>query len=525
MSPIKFGRGRPGKNKHSPQFKPTEHTIALQYDRANITKSLLKWKKDLVKQRDTDGSTPLHFAASAKDPFLQFTVSVFSMNFSISYTGIFYFFPSRWILKKVFMWLGRQAIELMAADSTCAFQPDSHGSFPVHIAASGDCMVFLFVLLMRHPACARLRNAQGKTFLHIAVENKRFIIVQFLYLLWGEQPLFKSMVNLQDNNGDTALHLAVREGDMDLCRLLIGSKDTQINLENREGKTPMDLAAEVVKSGFYFGMTAPRRILSILTFAKAQTGNRRRDLVPEYSSRLEEEKESEKIKDFAQIVGIGSVLVATATFTAALTMPGGVWTPGDSTGGKKLAAVAAPPPAGTPVFAGSFAFDGFVISNTVAFICSTLATFSLVYCGVAAVDIRQRLGLVTISLALLLCSARSFCAALAFALYMLLAKVAYGTAMASIVMTSLALLDGVLFMLASLNDLIAIIRRRKGILITYAPAFLFFNILYPFWPYLVIGGYLWYDSWTGVVSYVSVDNDALMDFITLEDYRLSLRRC
>jgi hypothetical protein len=59
--------------------------------------------------------------------------------------------------------------------------------------------------------------------------------------------------------------------------------------------------------------------------------------------------------------------------------------------------------AGTPLFAGqSCAFDGFVISNTLAFMCSTLATFSLVYCGVAAVDMSHRLKLVTFSLAMLL---------------------------------------------------------------------------------------------------------------------------
>ena len=55
----------------------------------------------------------------------------------------------------------------------------------------------------------------------------------------------------------------------------------------------------------------------MLNFAHAVSGSRRRDRIPEYRSpRLDEEKESEKIKDFAQIVGIGSVLVATATFTA-----------------------------------------------------------------------------------------------------------------------------------------------------------------------------------------------------------------
>lgn len=224
----------------------------------SIRKLLLQRKKDLVKQRDTDGSTPLHFAASAKDPFLQYTVSVFSMNFTISYAHIFYIFsyflPSKWMLTKVFERLGRPVIQLLAADPTLAFQPDNGGSFPVHIAASADCMVSLFVLLIRYPACARLRNAEGKTFLHVAVEKKRLIIVQFLCLIWGKAPFFKSTVNIQDHNGNTALHLAVHEGHIDICRLLIRNKHCNINLENRDGKTPMDLASGAVKSGFYFGL-------------------------------------------------------------------------------------------------------------------------------------------------------------------------------------------------------------------------------------------------------------------------------
>jgi len=211
--------------------------------------------------------------------------------------------------------------------------------------------------------------------------------------------------------------------------------------------------------------------------------------------RLEETNESQKIKDFAQIVGIGSVLVATATFTASLSMPGGVWTPGDSMGSKKLLInhYPAPPPAGTPVLAGSLAFDGFVISNTVAFICSTLATFSLVYCGVATVDIQKRFQLVAFSLALLLCSARSFCAALAFALYLLLAKVAYGTAIASCVMTSLALLDGLWFLFVSFNDTATLLSRRTtSTLFKFAVRFVA-NVIYLFWPYLLVGGYMLYD--------------------------------
>ncbi|CAN6346282.1 unnamed protein product [Urochloa humidicola] len=253
----------------------------------------------------------------------------------------------------------------------------------------------------------------------------------------------------------------------------------------------MDLAQGKVQCGFYFGLTAPRRILGMLTFANAQTANRRRDQIEEYNPRLiNEEEESSKIREFAHIVGIGSVLVATATFTAAITIPGGVRTPGDVAAGKSGAAAA---PAGTPVLVGSYAFDGFVISNALAFICSTLATFSLVYCGVAAVDIHRRIKLVSFSLAMLLAAARSFCAAFAFSLYLLLAPVEYHTAVVSCVMVSFALLDGLWFLVWSIKDLTVLLSRRvRRTWLKLGTGFVA-NMVYMLWPYLIIFGYLFVD--------------------------------
>jgi predicted transporter len=65
-------------------------------------------------------------------------------------------------------------------------------------------------------------------------------------------------------------------------------------------------------------------------------------------------------------------------------------------------------------------------------------------------------------------------------------------------MTSFALLDGIYFLLASITDLAAVVSRRGKLTRVTGPAFGFLvNALYPFWPYVVIGGYLLYDSLKG----------------------------
>ncbi|XP_047042958.1 ankyrin-1-like [Lolium rigidum] len=417
---------------HSGPHGRTALHAAVLHDK-RIAKSLLDWTKknkekttNLTKQWRTCESTPMHFAASVEDPSLEFFLFAFvNRSLEICSFSLYYHIAPSKLLYRIYVWRKHPIVLLAKTYPSLAFQPDKNGLFPVHVAASAGSLVPIIILLRGcPPCCARLRDAKGRTFLHVAVEKKRLNIVKFVC----SRSQFKSIMNIQDKDGNTALHLAIHGGDWDIFKSLICNQHVLLNLLNKLGETPMDIADSRAPSvsGFYFGMHARRRILGTLTFADAQNGNSRRDRFMEEhneshedkirSDRLMEEnerREGKKITDFAQIVGIGSVLVATATFAAAFTMPGGFSEDKET------------PPmgkGGTPTLAGYYAFDGFVISNTLAFICSSLATFSLIYTGVGALDIYKRIELVSFSLALLMGAARSFCAAFAFALYVLLAQ-------------------------------------------------------------------------------------------------------
>ena len=74
---------------------------------------------------------------------------------------------------------------------------------------------------------------------------------------------------------------------------------------------------------------------------------------------------------------IASVLIATVTFAAAFTVPGG-YVADDH------------PRAGTAVLARRFAFRAFVASDAMAFLCSIAATCFLVYGGAGQVPRHQR---------------------------------------------------------------------------------------------------------------------------------------
>ncbi|RCV17057.1 LOW QUALITY PROTEIN: hypothetical protein SETIT_3G188600v2 [Setaria italica] len=445
-----------------------------------MTRLLLEWNRDLIKQRDINGSTPTHLAASAADPSLQFTNFVFSAS-NLEHCSLgSYFLLSQKCLTRLYEHMNLALPQVLRADPSSAFQPDIHGSFPVHVAASADSMASVIVLLTRCPGCARLRDARGRTFLHIAVEKKRQHVLSFVRR-WCQQPSTSSVLNIQDDEGNTALHLAVLAGERNVVRCLIGNRSVHINLQNK-GNPPWISPRDKFSTDFTLDW-----ILGMLTFANAQTANRRRDQIEEYNPhQINEEEESRKIKEFPQIVGIGSVLVATAMFTAAITMPGG--DPRRRSGGggggqsrSRRPGGAAVLPVGTPVLSGRYAFDGFVISSALAFICSALATFSLLYCGVAAVDMQRRIKLMP------------FCAAFGFSLYLLLAPVEYRTAVVTCVIVSFALLDGLWFLLWSFKDLTVLLSRRvQRTWLKLGTGFVA-NIVYMFWPYLIIFGYVFVD--------------------------------
>ncbi|XP_062230083.1 protein ACCELERATED CELL DEATH 6-like [Phragmites australis] len=469
-----------------PHGQSALHTAVLHSK--NMTKELLRWNKDLTKELDISGSTPMHFAASADDPSLEFFLFVFMARTLEFYSYGIYFGPAK-CLVKFYGWLMLPLYQLVQSDPSSAFQPDIDGLFPLHVAASAGNLVAVIILLTECAGCAGLLDSQGRTFLHTAVEKKRSTIVKFVCM----RPDFKSILNVQDNQGNTALHLAILGGDLGIFQALIKNRHVRLNLPNEEGNTPMDLSKSKAPSGFYFGMQAQRRILGMLTFANAQNGNCRRDRFKEkLVLKLDKDEESKKITEFAQIVGICSVLVATATFAAVFTMPGGT---DESRGNIKLAGAPMPggsEPTGTPIMAGKYAFDGFIIANTIAFSCSTIATFTLVYCGTAAVDIEKRIKLVSFSLALLLGSARSFCAAFAFALYLLLSPVAPATAIATCAMTALVLLDALIFLRMLLVDTAIVLSRKVGAvaLLKYLGTGFIVNMVYMFWPYIILFGLL-----------------------------------
>jgi hypothetical protein len=108
---------------------------------------------------------------------------------------------------------------------------------------------------------------------------------------------------------------------------------------------------------------------------------------------------------------IGSVLIATVAFAAAFTVPGG-FVADDR------------PSAGTAILARRFAFRAFMVSDTMAFLCSIVATSFLIYGGARENPLSHRIWYKLLASRFMPIAVRCMIAAFAFGFHLVLGDAA-----------------------------------------------------------------------------------------------------
>uniref|UniRef100_A0A0A9FU91 PGG domain-containing protein n=1 Tax=Arundo donax TaxID=35708 RepID=A0A0A9FU91_ARUDO len=375
-----------------------------------MTRMLLAWNIGLANQGDQNGSTPLHFATSVLCP-----------------KGVHF-----WVFRPWFPWNHRACHssmpfkQVLQANLAPIYQPDNKGLFPVHIAANIGANEAVVKFLEKCPNVAGLRDSKGRTFLHVAVEKKQPSIVAHAC----QTPSLSRIWNLQDSDGNTALHLAVKLGEQNIFSLLLENRDVRINLTNNNGQTPLDLSESMIRAGSIAAWN-PRFLIDVaLKYCQAKHGNHRLDHFEEqYIQPVDEEKQSEYLSTSTQTLIIGSVLMATAAFTASFTLPGGYKDDG------------------TPALAGRYVFDAFIAANSLAFGSAGLATMNLMYSGTAFLDMPLRRKHLQLALYITFSSATSLATAFVLGMYLMLASVASLTA------TVMCVVASVLSLLAYMDTL------------------------------------------------------------------------
>jgi len=128
--------------------------------------------------------------------------------------------------------------QLLEANPDALYQPDHAGFSPIDVAASVGAFRNVDMFIKKCPGSAGLRDAKGRTFLHVAVGKKSVSIIsgacRNLTLSW--------IMNMVDNDGNTALHLAVKAESIHMFSRLLGNPQVNLNLPNNRGETPLDIA-------------------------------------------------------------------------------------------------------------------------------------------------------------------------------------------------------------------------------------------------------------------------------------------
>ncbi|CAO1943989.1 unnamed protein product [Urochloa humidicola] len=319
----------------------------------------------LTSQRDKQqgGSTPLHLAVSS-DWWDWHPVGGFLSRH----------FPHVWPASS------STAALLLDANISTAYQADDYGLYPIHVAAMCCSLGAVKMLLQRCPDCATLRDSQGRTFLHHAAYATSDSVVEHVC----QTPHLMMILNAQDSKGDTALHSVIRSRRLYAFTCLFQNLQVRLDVANKDGMTPLDLSQSLLPSDFQHSYNPENVVWKSLLHAGAPYGGGRREFsrgkrVPTRDLALESEHLSRK----SQVMSVVAVLIATVTFAAALTLPGGYRADGGGSR-KQLAG------AGTPVLAGTINFSRFLLADLFAFIFSIVATSTLANVGVPSMAIYNR---------------------------------------------------------------------------------------------------------------------------------------
>ncbi|KAL6633921.1 hypothetical protein ACP70R_026592 [Stipagrostis hirtigluma subsp. patula] len=285
----------------------------------------------------------------------------------------------------------------------------------------------------------------------------------------------------RDNEGDTALHRAIDVGNLGVFNCLIRNPHVRLDVSNNKAQRPLDLSWSKIPPGFGYGGNARRVIQQSLAFLGAPCGESRADLFyDKHVSKRDKRKESKQLAGATQAIGIVCGLVATVTFASAFTLPGGYYQ--SSSDGVP----------GTPILAGSYAFDAFILSNALAFFCSCVATFNIIFAGKPTRDNSMRNKYMTDSFRLMRSAVRSLMVAFALGLYVVLAPLAHGhtITIAVLVILSSCLLFGHpatwRYICAADNARARLGIRQPQVWVCVLKSF--DTLLVAFWPFIIIFG-------------------------------------
>ncbi|KAK6933367.1 Ankyrin repeat [Dillenia turbinata] len=293
-----------------------------------LVEDILRKKPFLVKKADENGRTPLHWAAHFDGSLL--------------------------------------IIKLLEYDKSVAYLKDKEGMTALHVAATRGSMHSLKELIKKCPDCIEMVDEKGRNALHLAVVEGRRSVVNYIL----GNPSLGSLINEEDKGGNTPLHLLAASANY--IPKLIDHPKVDKKAVNKAHMTAFDvwkIAKVERKDDWFFTYLKLSREGATSTWRNLHDQKGERNLKAEEEDQKGErnlkavkEEQKEILKKSGETKLIVATLIATVTFAAGFTVPGGY----DGNEG---------PNHGMAILSKKTAFKAFVVSDTIAMMLSTTAVF------------------------------------------------------------------------------------------------------------------------------------------------------
>ncbi|KAI4352840.1 hypothetical protein L6164_007054 [Bauhinia variegata] len=241
-----------------------------------------------------------------------------------------------------------------------ALEWNTKGYLPIHLASKKGHVSVVKEILKRVTWLdpADLLNQKGQNILHMAAKNGKHEVVKYIL----REKKLEQLLNEKDKKGNTPLHSASKYLHPKVLLLLTRDKRVDVNLVNNLGMTARDAVLQQIEVPLTF-----RELLSseILFYGGTQ--------LSEKGKRFGREGQSKRpqvhwIKDQSSTLMLVTILVATVTFAAGFTVPGGFIDSGPDM--KKI---------GIAALIDRLMFKVFIICDVVAMYSSTFAAFILLW--------------------------------------------------------------------------------------------------------------------------------------------------
>ncbi|PON46096.1 Transmembrane protein [Parasponia andersonii] len=266
--------------------------------------------------------------------------------------------------------------------SSVAYLKDKEGMSALHIAAKEGHVRVMREIVHQKPEACDLVDIRGWTPLHVAVVNGKLRVVKYIL----NTPRLEFMLNVADKDGNTPLHLAAGCRKQRIIKILVEDYRVDKRATNLRYLKPIDIVrtnaniGELVRSWLIKKLERQGGQESLQSIVhRVERGNQ---LVTNDKSTVDNSEEEQENNDDKGVISghhhienpiksrrlkkildthlLVAALIATVTFTAAFTIPGGYENDNSDHIGKGMA-----------VLSNESFFKVFVVADSVAFYCST----------------------------------------------------------------------------------------------------------------------------------------------------------